>query len=255
MDHIRVVIVDDEPPALAKMRRLLRAEEQVHIVGEASSGAEAVACIAELQPDVVFLDVQMPGMDGFQVVDALAGETLPEIVFATAFDEYAVRAFQIHAVDYLLKPFHAARLRLALARVRQRLAARAAAAGAERIRQAVRQAQAADRPLTRLLVRTTNGAARLLCLSDVDWIEVQENYVRLHTGDDSYLVRGTLAGLEERLDPDHFVRVHRSHIVNLESIRELHPWSHGDWRIVLHCGRELSLSRRFRDRLPELARV
>ena len=253
MDRIRVVIVDDEPPALAKMRRLLRAEDGIDVAGEASSGSEAVECIATLQPDVVFLDVQMPGMDGFQVIDALAGETLPEIVFATAFDEYAVRAFQVHAVDYLLKPFDATRLRQALDRVRQRLAASSAAGRTERLRQVARQAPGGGRPLVRLLVRTSNGVARLLLLRDVEWIEAEENYIRLHTRDDSYLVRGTLAGIEERLDPDRFVRVHRSHIVNLECIRELHPWSHGDWRIVMHGGRELMLSRRFRDRLPELA--
>lgn len=253
MDVIRVVIADDEPPALAKMRRLLDAEPDVKLVGEASSGAEAVECIAELRPDVAFLDVQMPGLDGFQVVDALAGEVLPEIVFATAFDEYAVRAFEVHAVDYLLKPFEAARLRQALERVRQRVRAAGGAERSDRIRQAVRQAQATRRPLIRLLVRTATGAARLLRLDDVTWIQAEENYVRLHVGAESYLVRGTLASLEERLDADRFVRVHRSHIVNLEAIRELQPWSHGDWRIILHDGRELMLSRRYRDRLPELA--
>jgi two-component system, LytTR family, response regulator len=250
---MRVVLADDEPPALAKMRRLLRGEAGVEIVGEASSGAEAVERIVELQPDVAFLDVQMPGMDGFQVIDALVGEALPAIVFATAFDEYAVRAFEIHAVDYLLKPFDGVRLRQALERARQRLAAAGADAEGERVRRAVRDAGPAARPLTRLLVRRANGVARLLPLQDVDWIEAEENYVRLHAGNDSYLVRGTLTALEERLDPERFVRIHRSHVVNLESIRELHPWSHGDWRIVLHGGRELMLSRRFRDRLPELS--
>jgi two-component system, LytTR family, response regulator len=209
--------------------------------------------IVALQPDVAFLDVQMPGMDGFQVIDALAGEALPAVVFATAFDEYAVRAFQVHAVDYLLKPFDATRLRQALERARQRIASSGAAEEGERVRRAVREASPATRPLTRLLVRTPNGAARLLPVGDVDWMEAEENYVRLHAGGESYLVRGTLTSLEERLDAERFVRVHRSHIVNLESIRELHPWSHGDWRIVLHSGRELMLSRRFRDRLPELS--
>jgi len=253
MDIIRVVIADDEPPALAKMRRMLGSEPDVELVGEASTGTEAVERIAELRPDVAFLDVQMPGLDGFQVVDALAGEVLPEIVFATAFDEYAVRAFEVHAVDYLLKPFDAARLRQALDRVRHRLRSAGGAPGTERIRQAVQQARNVRRPLTRLLVRTSRGAAKLLRLEDVMFIEAEENYVRLHAADDSYLVRGTLAALEERLDSDRFVRVHRSHIVNLEAIRELHPWSHGDWRIILHDNRELMLSRRFRDRLPDLA--
>lgn len=253
MDLIRVIIADDEPPALAKMRRLLRSEPDVELVGEAASGAEAVERIAELRPDVAFLDVQMPGLDGFQVVDALAGEVLPEIVFATAFDEYAVRAFEVHAVDYLLKPFEAARLRQTLDRVRQRLRATGGEADTERIRRAVQQMRDVPRSLTRLLVRTTRGTARLLSLEDVTWIQAEENYVRLHVGEESYLVRGTLSALENRLDAARFVRVHRSHIVNLEAISELQPWSHGDWRIILHDGRELTLSRRFRDRLPELA--
>lgn len=253
MDRIRVVIVDDEPPALAKMRRLLKSDAGVEVVAEAASGPEAVERIAALQPDLVFLDVQMPGMDGFAVIDALAGETLPHIVFATAFDEYAVRAFGVHAVDYLLKPFDAARLREALERARQRIAGAAGTADDERFRRVARDARPAGRPLSRLLVRTSGGTARLLPLHEVDWIEAEENYVRLHSGADSFLVRGTLTALEERLDPERFVRAHRSHIVNLEAIRELHPWSHGDWKIVLHTGRELMLSRRFRDRLPELS--
>ena len=158
-----------------------------------------------------------------------------------------------HATDYLLKPSEAARLRQALERVRQRLRATAGEGDTERIRQAVQQARDIPRPLTRLLVRTARGTAKLLRLEDVTWIQAEENYVRLHAGVESYLVRGTLSALEDRLDADRFVRVHRSHIVNLEAIRELQPWSHGDWRIILHDGRELMLSRRFRDRLPELA--
>jgi two-component system, LytTR family, response regulator len=156
-------------------------------------------------------------------------------------------------VDYLLKPFDAARLRQALDRARQRIARVGGTADDERFRRVARDARPAGRALSRLLVRTPGGTARLLPLHEVDWIEAEENYVRLHSGADSYLVRGTLTALEERLDPERFVRAHRSHIVNLEAIRELHPWSHGDWKILLHTGRELMLSRRFRDRLPELS--
>lgn len=256
MDRVRTLIVDDEAPARAKMRRLLAADAGIEVLGEAAGGAEAVELIVGLRPDLVFLDVQMPRLDGFGVIDALAGEALPHIVFATAFDEYAVRAFEVHAVDYLLKPFDAARFQQALDRARSRIRAAPSERDDDdtrRVRLAMDDARPAARPLDRLLVRTANGSGRLVTLREVDWFEAEENYVRLHHGAASYLVRGTLAALEARLDPALFVRVHRSHIVNLDAVRELHPWSHGDWRIELRGGRQLTLSRRYRGRLPGLS--
>ena len=254
MEPVRVLIADDEPPARAKVRRFLAADPEVEIVGEAGSGPEAVDAIQRLRPDLVFLDIQMPGADGFGVLAALEGDALPHVVFVTAYDAYALRAFEVHAVDYLLKPFDADRFRTALTRAKER--ARAPMDGGD-LEQRIRRALAEARPapasyLDRVLVRT-GGRAVFLRTEDVDWLEAEENYVRLHAGAESYLVRGTLAGLEERLDPAKFIRVHRSHVVNLASIRELHPWSHGDWMIVLRDGRELMLSRRYRDRIPELA--
>jgi two-component system LytT family response regulator len=252
MEPVRVLIADDEPPARAKVRRFLAADPEVEVVGEAGSGPEAVDAIHRLRPDLVFLDIQMPGADGFGVLAALRPGTLPHVVFVTAYDEYALRAFDVHAVDYLLKPFDADRFRTALARAKERVRARPPA---DDLEQRIRRALADARPaayLDRVLVRTGSRAV-FLRTDEVDWLEAEENYVRLHAGAESYLVRGTLAGLEERLDPAKFIRVHRSHIVNLGSIRELHPWSHGDWMIVLRDGRELMLSRRYRDRIPELA--
>lgn len=253
MHRIRVIIVDDEPPARAKMRRLLARDTEVEIVGEAASGADAVEAIVALRPDLVFLDVQMPGMDGFAVIETLAGEVLPHIIFATAFDEYAVRAFDVHAVDYLLKPFDESRFQQALERAKARLHSKPSAGFAQEVQRAIADARPTARPIDRLLVRKANGSARLVPLRDVEFFEVEENYVRVHLPTESYIVRGTLTGLEQRLDPARFARIHRSHIVNLDAVKELHPWSHGDWRIVLRSGRELTLSRRYRARLPELS--
>jgi two-component system LytT family response regulator len=255
VEPVRVLIADDEPPARAKLRRLLDADPEVAVVGEAASGTEAVEMIERLRPELVFLDIQMPGADGFGVLQAIDPAVMPHVVFVTAYDEYALRAFEVHAVDYLLKPFDADRLRTALTRAKERVRARPVAGGDgldERIRRVLAEARPAPAYLERVLVRTGTRAV-FLRTDQVDWLEAEENYVRLHAGQESYLVRGTLAGLEERLDPARFIRVHRSHIVNLASIRELHPWSHGDWMIVLRDGRELMLSRRYRDRIPELA--
>jgi two-component system, LytTR family, response regulator len=253
VEPVRVLIADDEPPARAKVRRFLSADPEVEIVGEAGSGPEAVDAVHRLRPDLLFLDIQMPGADGFGVLGALDAGTLPQVVFVTAYDEYALRAFEVHAVDYLLKPFDADRFRTALARAKERVRARPPVDDLEqRIRRALADVRTPPAYLDRVLVRTGDRAV-FLRTEEIDWLAAEENYVRLHAGPASYLVRGTLAGLEERLDPAKFIRVHRSHIVNLGSIRELHPWSHGDWMIVLRDGRELMLSRRYRDRLPELA--
>jgi two-component system LytT family response regulator len=253
MEPVRVLIADDEPPARAKVRRFLAADPEMDVVGEAGSGPEAVDAIRRLRPDLVFLDIQMPGADGFGVLGALEPGTLPHVVFVTAYDAYALRAFEVHAVDYLLKPWDADRFRTALERAKERVRARAPADDLEgRIRRALADVRAPAAYLDRVLVRTGDRAV-FVRTDEIDWVEAEENYVRVHAGRESHLVRGTLAGLEERLDPAKFVRVHRSHIVNLGSIRELRPWSHGDWMIVLRDGRELMLSRRYRDRLPELA--
>jgi two-component system LytT family response regulator len=255
VEPVRVLIADDEPPARAKLRRFLHAEPGVELAGEAASGTEAVELIERLRPDLVFLDIQMPGADGFGVLQAIDPAAMPHVVFVTAYDEYALRAFEVHAVDYLLKPFDAGRFRTALARARERVRSRPPAGHEEldaRIRRALAEARPGPAYLERVLVRT-GARAVFLRVDEIDWIQAEENYVRLHARRESYLVRGTLAGLEERLDPARFIRVHRSHMVNLASVRELHPWSHGDWMIVLRDGRELMLSRRYRDRIPELA--
>lgn len=233
----RIVIVDDEPPARDKLRRFVDEDGRARIVGEAGDGLEAVRVIEQERPDIVLLDIQMPELDGFDVLAALEVEPLPHVIFVTAHDEHAVRAFEVRALDYLLKPVDRRRFTDALDRALDTPDAdpRAALAGAS------------TRPLERFLVRV-RGRMRLVTVDDVDWIGGADNYVELHAGGETHLVRGTLREVEARL-PERFVRIHRSAIVNLDRVRELHGWSHGDFLIELRDGTELRLSRRYRDRL------
>jgi two-component system LytT family response regulator len=247
---IRVLIVDDEPPARSKVRRLIEGDPDIEVVGEAGGGEEALRRIRNQRPDLVFLDIQMPGMDGFTVLESLEKEALPDVVFVTAYDEHALKAFDVHAVDYLLKPYSADRFEVALARAKERLAGdgTGASAGVEALLAAVRPDTAW---LDRIRVDEKDHSV-FVALEDVDWIEADGNYVTLHAGTRRHLVRGSLAGLEARLDPRRFARIHRSWIVNVDRIREVHGWGHGDALLVLEDGTELRMSRRYRERLPEL---
>ena len=245
---LRVVLVDDEPLARERLRSLLEGEPDVAVVAECADGVEAVAAVTGERPDLVFLDVQMPGMDGFEVLDALDPATLPAVVFVTAYDRYALKAFDVHAVDYLLKPFDRERFTAALERARLDL--RADAAG-RRILALVADLRRERRPQQRIVVKTA-GRVFFLRPTEVDWMEAAGNYVRLHVGKETHLVRETMKGLEERLDPDTFVRIHRSRIVNLDRVRELQPWFHGEHLIVLETGEELTTSRRHSARLQQL---
>jgi two-component system LytT family response regulator len=245
---IRAVIVDDEPPARARIKRLLADHPDVDIVAECGDGASAVQAIEAAVPDLVFLDIQMPELDGFDVLQALEASRLPEIIFVSAFDHYALRAFKVHALDYVLKPVEPERLGEALAHARIRLADRQSAdrALAGLLRDLVK-----DRPyLTRVPVRS-EGRVRVIDLNDVDWVGAADNYVALHCGDREFLVRDTIAHLEQRLDPAHFVRVHRSTIVRIDRIAELLPDLHGDFQIRLKDGQALALSRTYRTLVEE----
>ncbi|HET9333646.1 MAG TPA: response regulator [Gemmatimonadota bacterium] len=245
---LRVILVDDEPLARERLRSLLEAEADVELVAECTDGVEAVAAVRSGRPDLVFLDVQMPGMDGFEVLDALDPATLPAVVFVTAYDRYALKAFDVHAVDYLLKPFDRQRFSSALERARLDL--RADDAG-RRILALVADLRRERRPQQRIVVKAA-GRVFFLRPAEIDWMEAAGNYVRLHVGKKSHLVRETMKGLEDRLDPDTFVRIHRSRIVNLDRVRELQPWFHGEHLIVLTSGEQLTTSRRHSVRLQEL---
>jgi two-component system, LytTR family, response regulator len=242
---VRTLIVDDEAPARRRVRRLLGAEAGLAIVGECGDGETALALIARDRPDLVFLDVQMPEKDGFEVVKALQPADLPAILFVTAHDRYALRAFDVHAVDYLLKPFSAERFRTALARARERIARRVEDPGLRTLAATLRTQPAY---LTRVPVRT-GGRTVFVDLAAVDWMDAADNYVRLHVKQREYLVRETLASLEAQIDPDRFVRVHRSAIVQIDRVAEIRPQSHGDAELVLDEGTRVAVSRTWRERL------
>ena len=244
---LRVLIVDDEPVARRRIRRLLRADRDVDVVGEAADGAAAVQAIAEKQPDLVFLDVQMPELDGFGVLKRLAPASAPGVVFVTAFDQYALRAFEVHAVDYLLKPFTRERLLDAVARVRE-----SRQAGERRAdpRLAALLEELTERPrfLRRLPARAGSRIV-LIDAGEIDWLQAADNYVLVHSGGREYLMRETLTRLEGELDPHEFVRIHRSVLVRFDRIGDLVPTVHGDYRVTLKNGVHLTLSRTYRDRV------
>ena len=240
---LRVLIVDDEAPARRRLARLLAAVPDVVLAGEAEGGHEAVERIRALAPDLVLLDVQMPGLDGFGVVDAIGPSSMPAVVFVTAYDTHALRAFEVRALDYLLKPVAPDRLRDAVDRARPRAAVRRVAEGVGAL--AAPSEDAPGPPLRHLLVHDARGA-QLLPVDDVELARAERNYVTLRTARGAFRVRGTIGALAARLDASRFLRVNRSDVVRLDAIRELQPWSHGDYRIVLRDGTALLWSRRFR---------
>jgi len=264
---IRALVVDDEPLARETVRVRLERERDVEIVGEAGDGPAAVDAIRRLAPDLVVLDIQMPGLDGFEVLDRAAVDLMPTVIFVTAYDRFAIRAFEVHAVDYLLKPFTAERLRQALSHVRRELARDSATALREQMAAlldaraaaaepppALRAAPSAPAPTPdagfayRLTVRD-GDAFVMLRVAEVDWIEAAANYVRIHARGRIFVLRGTMAALEGRLDPRQFARIHRSTIVNVDRVREIRPEWHGDFDVVLADGKTLRLSRSYRGSL------
>lgn len=247
---IRVIVADDEPPARARLKRLLADHADVRIVGECGDGASTVQAVEALDPDLVLLDIQMPELGGFEVLQALDVTRLPAIIFVSAFDRYALRAFQVHALDYVLKPVEADRLNEALAHARLRLAERRATAASAGVAGLLRELAQRQPHLSRVPVRS-EGRVLVIDLADVDWIGAADNYVTLHVGAREHLVRDTIANLDRRLDPGRFVRIHRSAIVQIDRIAEMVPDFHGDFRIRLKHGTELALSRTFRARVEE----
>jgi len=243
---MRVLIVDDEPLAIAAIRNLLRSHPDVEIAGECQSGADAIAAIQSAPPDLVFLDVQMPEVDGFAVLEAIGRDRMPHVVFVTAYDQYAVRAFEVHALDYLLKPFDRERFEEALERARRRLESHPQ--WTERVLAMLREGR--SEYLERLIIRT-GGRVFFVNAREIDWIEAQGNYVNLHAGANTWLFRESLGSLEARLDPRRFRRIHRSTMVNLDSIREMRPCFHGDYEVVLRNGITLKLSHRYRGNLEK----
>jgi len=236
MADIRALIVDDEALARERVRTLLAAASGVTIIGECTGGRDAVASILDNLPDLVFLDVQMPDLDGFQVLEAVGDDHLPAIVFVTAYDEYALRAFDVHAVDYLLKPIEPERFARTLDHVREGLGNRS-----DRLEALLDALATRDLPLDRLVIRT-RGKVSFLKPSEIDWVEADGKHVKLHAGRETHVVRQQLKRLEPRLAPHGFVRVHRSAIVNVDRIKELEPWFHGEYVVILKDGTKLTSS-------------
>ena len=245
---IRAVIVDDEPLGREGIRLCLREESDVSIVGEAADGIRAAALITHVRPDLVFLDVQLPLMDGFGVLDTVAAQWLPVVVFATAYDRYAIRAFEVHAIDYLLKPFTRERFQSALVRAREQLAARNGHDARRRLLQLLAERAEVEGQIQRFVVRSGEGYA-LVKTSDVTSVQAQGNYVRLTTSAGSHLLRLTMAEVEKRLNSRQFARIHRSAIVNIDCVREIIPTWRGDFEVLLTDGQKLRMSRHFKERL------
>lgn len=246
MPTIRVVLADDEPLARARLRSLLARHDDVEIVAECVNGPDVVAAVEAHHPNVLFLDVQMPGLSGVEVVQTIGPRAVAAVVFVTAYDEHAVRAFEQHALDYVLKPVDDERFERTLGRVRERVAERGSSALTESVLRML--AGSPSVYPSRFVVRSLDRVS-FVDVAAVDWIEADGDYVRLHTGKSSHLLRSTLASLETQLDPAVFVRIHRSTIVRLARVRELQPYFHGEYVVFLHDGTKLKLSRSYRERL------
>ncbi|MBN1138957.1 MAG: response regulator transcription factor [Anaerolineae bacterium] len=238
MNPLRVLLVDDETPARERLKRLLAGMDGVQVVGEARDGLEAIERIEHTAPDLVLLDVQMPGLDGFGVIQAL--EDPPAVIFVTAYDEYALRAFEVHALDYLLKPFSRERLEEAIHRAQDTLAAEIDPGTS--LAPLLESLAAEGRYLARLAVHESDHI-RVLSTDEIDWIGIEADTVQVHVGDQAYPIRRTLAELEARLDPARFFRAHRSAIVNLDRVQEIIPWFKGSHILRLTTGAEVDLSR------------
>ena len=249
--RIRALIVDDEPLARRKIRRMLARDHAVEVVGECSSGREAIGAIKSLSPDLLFLDVQMPEIDGFAVLDGLLPEQVPMTIFVTAFDQYALKAFEFYALDYLLKPFDRVRFDKALGRAKERFFNDPRANLSQQTLALLQELKAQTSHADRLVVKS-GGRAFFLRTDEIDWIEAEGKYVRLHVGKESYLLREAIGTIEAQLDPRKFPRIHRSTIVNIDRVQELQTWFHNEYRVILDDGTELILSRSCRKRLGEL---
>ncbi|MBX7151244.1 LytTR family DNA-binding domain-containing protein [bacterium] len=241
---IRTLIVDDEPLARERLRQLLSKEVDMEIIGECADGDSAIRAIRKMTPDLVFLDVQMPGRDGFAVLEAL--DKLPAVVFVTAYDHHALKAFEFHALDYLLKPFDRKRFLKTLDHVRPMLKQ------PETLRrQLLQMLQQRDKEFSDRIVIKASGKIYFLKTGDIEWIEASGNYVIVHSGGEQHLVRETMNAMEKKLNPEKIIRIHRSHMVNLEKIKELNSMFNGEYTVILKSGTRLTLSKTYKDTLPE----
>jgi len=245
---IRALIVDDEELARDRITSLLAEQNDVEVVGTCSDGPSAVEAIERERPDLVFLDVQMPGMDGFEVIENLDRDHIPAVVFVTAHDAHAIRAFEIHALDFLLQPFDQTRFEKALERARAQLSRDKSSTIDSRLMSLLEELRDERKYPERLIVKSS-GRVFFVRAEDIDWVEASGNYVKIHTKNEAHLLRESMKNMEAKLDPKIFVRIHRSAIVNIDRIKELEPWFHGEYVVIMRDGTRLTASRVFSDRL------
>jgi len=253
---IRTLIVDDEPLARDRLRSLLERDPEIEIIGDCSNGRQAVETISKEAPDLVFLDIQMPELDGFGVLAELQakvgrGSPQPAVVFVTAYDRFALKAFEVHALDYLLKPFDRERFNKALARAKEQISKHQAQDLSAKLSNLLADLRPESKGADRLAVKTS-GRVIFVKLDDIDWIEAADNYVNIHVGQTSHLLRETMASIEQRLPPSNFIRISRSSIVNIDRVKELQPLFHGEYAVILRTGARLTLTRGYRESLARL---
>lgn len=251
MEKIRALIIDDEPLAREGIHRRLKQAPDIAVIGECRNGQEAVTMILRDAPDLVFLDIQMPRLDGFGVIEAVGAGRMPHVIFVTAYDEHALRAFDVHALDYLLKPIDGERFFEALERARNWIRGKNFAGLSEQLHKLMAALAAERKTLERLSIKSA-GRIIFLNVDEIDWIEAADNYVQVHAGRQSHLLHATMHSLEGRLDADQFLRIHRSTIVNINRIKELHPMFHGEYRVILKDGTQLTSGRSYKEKLQKL---
>jgi two-component system LytT family response regulator len=247
---IRALIVDDEPLARRRIKSLLAHESSVDVIGECSDGHKAVTSINELTPDLVFLDVQMPAMDGFEVIKTIGPERMPTVIFVTAYDQYALKAFEVNAIDYLLKPFDRRRFQKTLERAKAMIRGLQNDNVNNQLLSLLDDLRREQEMPDRFIIKN-GGRVVFLRVEEIDWMRVVGNYVRLQAGPDSHLMRETMNGMEAKLSPDKFMRIHRSTIVNIDRVKEVQPWAKGEYVVIMRDGTRLIMSRRYRERLNE----
>ena len=248
---IRTIIVEDEPLARERMLNLLETDDEIEVCAECGDGRSAVEKITALTPDLVFLDIQMPELDGFGVLAELTLPKLPAVVFVTAYDQFALKAFEVHAVDYLLKPFDRQRFREALQRAKTRVASTPSAPAGENLRALLADLRPDAKGLQKIAIKSS-GRVTFVKVEDIDWVEAADNYVEIHAGPATHMLRETMTALSTRLPAEKFVRINRSCIVNLERVKELQPLFHGEYAIILNDSKKLTLSRNYRTSLARL---
>jgi two-component system LytT family response regulator len=253
MSSLKVLIVDDEPLARRRLLSLLKDHADLEIAGECGTGRDAIATIRRSRPDIVFLDIHMPGMDGFEVIETIGIEKMPVVIFVTAYEKHALQAFDVNAIDYLLKPFDEKRLLVALKRARKQVGLRSKDSVSldHRIMGAIADATNRGRYRARFAVKSA-GRVYFVPVEEIDWIDASGKYVHIHAGKEEHLHRAAIGQIETELDPEHFARIHRSTIVNIKQIKELQPLFHGEYAVILKDGTELTLSRGYRRKLRAL---